>query len=638
MKPEPKLIELRSQVPIDERLRKEFMEAPVAVAVPSLFAVISGHDTHGGLLAFIIQQKQLKAADMPRDCVALFVNDGSVYIRNDRPPDIILAADDLLQKFVDRGKIKFLDALDPADQRLRIALKQRGQISRFALEPFSKDELEEQFKRLRTSIAGLPIYYYNPKTGERFITLEEFRKMGDFSCEELRQHLCELQSYAAETNEQGRHEVSFFMSGTGPTGQSFTQSDLLEQDANELDEAHLRAWHRKLAERFQAAVCSDCQRDDPKNEVWRSAMAAALFNVALEERAMGLAPEFHHKVRWHPGATVSEQGRLLFDGASPVVVRSLIGNYESRGDLEYINVGDVVESMSRRVPKPGRRKVMLVQAKYKDQPRETIKILRFSKWDIEGRLKSGKPLLDAMCSSEEYVEFVLDRALGCRELGMRLAHSLAGRVAERAQDSVITSSYFERNYLRGVATDKVPLTMYGNARFVLELMRLLGRAAAANLIVGRCAEDGQTYFDDGDEILPEAVLENPDGPFPCNAEIIVSDNTGSFREFTKPLPLLIASYVDVVTRRKEHIQVHFANREADELMGEARHLFLSSLCDRFKEIRDEYLARQADYRQIFSHRRQEEGSFAYRWLRVLNRLGSTKSEDLVNSGGVQKRS
>ena len=42
------------------------------------------------------------------------------------------------------------------------------------------------------------------------------------------------------------------------------------------------------------------------------------------------------------------------------------------------------------------------------------------KWGIREHLDEGKRLLDAIIQSEEYTEYILDRRLGCRQLGMNL--------------------------------------------------------------------------------------------------------------------------------------------------------------------------------------------------------------------------
>ena len=86
------------------------------------------------------------------------------------------------------------------------------------------------------------------------------------------------------------------------------------------------------------------------------------------------------------------------------------------------------------------------------------------KWGVREHLDDGKSLLDAIIESEEYTEYILDRRLGCRQLGMNLPRrsppaGSARRYTGHRRDLYgvqIWSPYFERDYIRGMATDKIP--------------------------------------------------------------------------------------------------------------------------------------------------------------------------------------
>ena len=65
----------------------------------------------------------------------------------------------------------------------------------------------------------------------------------------------------------------------------------------------------------------------------------------------------------------------------------------------------------------------------------------------------------------------------------------------------IWSTYFQRDYIRGIASDKIPACRFEDPAYALQFARLLGRAAAPNMIVGRCDLNGQVLFDDGDEVV-----------------------------------------------------------------------------------------------------------------------------------------
>ena len=63
--------------------------------------------------------------------------------------------------------------------------------------------------------------------------------------------------------------------------------------------------------------------------------------------------------------------------------------------------------------------------------------------------------------------------------------------------------------------------------FCRRFARLLGEAAAPDLITGRCDMHGHCLFDDGDEI----VIRTSDMP----AEIILAEQPGTFRSYRQPL-------------------------------------------------------------------------------------------------------
>ena len=154
-----------------------------------------------------------------------------------------------------------------------------------------------------------------------------------------------------------------------------------------------------------------------------------------EESLLGLSSEFFMQIEWLPGGRI-EEGELIFDPAFELAeetddpglrrlcdekCREFIFNFVREfGDLEYVNIGRVVGSLSHRINMPGRRNVYIAQVKQGGIKDEIVKIIRMQKWGIREHLDDGKRLLDAMIQSEEYTEYILDRRLGCRQLGMNL--------------------------------------------------------------------------------------------------------------------------------------------------------------------------------------------------------------------------
>jgi hypothetical protein len=218
-----------------------------------------------------------------------------------------------------------------------------------------------------------------------------------------------------------------------------------------------------------------------------------------------------------------------------------------------------------------------------------------------------------MLRSEDYTERILDRRLACKQLGMNLPHRVSARkVGEQytlpeGRTVTIWTPYFERDYIRGFATDKVPPCRFENPEFAFAFARLLGRAAATNMIVGRFDLAGHPLFDDGDEILIEDSQGMP-------IEIVVADHTGTFNDDSRDLASVAPEYADPVVRR------------ADYLPDVARftEVYLEAFIERFSHIREEYRRRKRAFDTLFRHRsRDEEDCFAIRWENVLARLDDT---------------
>ena len=139
-------------------------------------------------------------------------------------------------------------------------------------------------------------------------------------------------------------------------------------------------------------------------------------------------------------------------------------------------------------------------------------------------------------------------------------------------------------------------------------------AAAPNMIVGRCDTLGAPLFDDGDEVL----IVGADG---MPADIVVSDHTGTFNDYASPLSEFTTAYAQPVNRRRPVLRDPGAFATA----------YLGGLRERFLHIQGEYRLRRRAFDSLFSHvPSQEQGSFAYRWMRVLARLDATDAGEVVD--------
>ena len=202
-----------------------------------------------------------------------------------------------------------------------------------------------------------------------------------------------------------------------------------------------------------------------------------------------------------------------------------------------------------RPQKSGRRGVYLSEFQPRSEREPIRRFMRWQKWDVWEHLDEGKDLLQAIKDSDDYTDYWLDRRLGCRQLGMNLTRRVVMRRLgelyqgrnKRYRNERIRTTYFEREYLPGLATDKLPVEKYSQPGYAAKLARLLGQAAAAGITVGRALEAGPV-FDDGDEL----VREGEDG---LPAEILVGDHSGAFTEYQSPLETFAAHYARPVNLR-----------------------------------------------------------------------------------------
>ena len=563
------------------------------------------------------------------------IMEGDAILIRPHPDDMALAfqADELLQDLVAKHKVKFLDV---RNQKVHDAIKRRGECWRVTPLPKSPQEMRQMIAASRIGIHGEEIYYYNKTNGTRFLTCQEFDRLAHLGDSSLRQHLAEIREFSARVNIRGKPEVDFFLAD-----KPFSKADLAPHDFRALAPEELETLHRQLGEKFRSTVRPELQRDDPEDVPWRNAMCAALLGhedeAVSEETLLGLSSEFFMQIQWLPGGRI-EEGELIFDPIfdqggdaardpdlqrlydekSRAFIYNLVREY---GDLEYVNIGRVIGSLSYRPPTEGRREVYIAQVKQRGSRKEILSIIRMQKWGIHEHLDEGKSQLEAILESEEYTEYVLDRRLGCWQLGMNVPGRItAKKIGERYSGKqanyrgiFIRSPYFERDYIPGIATDKIPNHRFRSDAFALAYARLLGRAAAANMIVGRCDSHGHVLFDDGDEVM----LENDSG---LPVEIVVADQTGTFADYSRDLQGVAAEYAEPINRRAEHVS------HCHQFAG----TYLDAFRERFFRIQQEYRNRKRAFDTLFKHRvRDEAGSFAYRWEKVLERLHRTDPRELA---------
>ena len=303
-------------------------------------------------------------------------------------------------------------------------------------------------------------------------------------------------------------------------------------------------------------------------------------------------------------------------------MRGIIFNFfREYRELEYINVGRVLASLGDRPRDGGRRGVYLVEIKQKFNPNEMVRIVRLQKWDVWIHLNEGKSWERAMVESAEYTDYVLDRRLGCQQLGMRVSqwitqHSFPETYRGSNREMFgrrIWSVFFERDYMTGMVTSKIPGAVLKTPGYGKALAHLLGEAAAINMIVGRTDRKMRVNFDDGDEVL---ITDQKCWPL----AITVADPTGAFTKYTSDLMEDAPDYARPYLRRRDRLD---APREFLEA-------YVAGFVKRFEEVQKDYGRRRVALRGLFAHvPKDPTGNFSYRWDCVLNRLERADAKALA---------
>ena len=588
-----------------------------------------------GLAPLGLEQEE----ELSVNSVDLIFESDCILIRSD--PDrmeLACAADELLQGLVSKRQVKFLSV---ADRRVREAIKHRGECWRLSAIPKTREAKEGLVASSKVGIHGLSIYFYNRLTGTRWLTCQEFEGLGNLEDNSLASHLQEIADHSMLRNRLGRPEVDFFAADLRRFGARQFAGVVFHQ----LPPEQLRAKFKELCDHFRSAVHEAFRRDDRRDRAWCERMLSTLFlegnETQTEQILSGLSPEFFLQIEWLPGGRF-EEGEFLFDSIfdeaanrpedkelqrlcdprAKGIIFNLIREY---CDLEFVNVGCVPESLSLDRPqKQGRRGVYLAEFHSRSERGSARRFMRLQKWGVWEHLDEGKDLLQSIKESEDYTDYWLDRRLGCLQLGMNLTRRVAmHRLSEvytglngRYCGETIRTIYFERDYLPGVATDKLPLEKYVQPGYAPRLAALLGQAAVASMVVGRALDQGaRPAFDDGDEVVVEA-----DGGLP--KEILVGDHSGAFGEYRLPLERFAAHYARPVNVREKVVPnaKDFATA------------YLRSFREQFLHIQGDYRKRRRAFDTLFKHCKYDPGgSLAYRWELVLRRLDQTDADALVEA-------
>ena len=562
------------------------------------------------------------------DSADLLFTDDYVLIRPDPSRmDLAFKADEALQTFVSKRKIRFLNT---HAANVRDALRARGENWRMARRPVSPEEIDRAIESARVSIQNACVYFYNGQTGTRYLTAGGYATVSAFAPDAFRAQVEEVVKGLAGRNRLGQPEIALFPPSLPPdVTEAFRD---IKPEA--LDDAALRAAVEAAMQKWRLALPANLREETTANFVWRNEMSAALARrpneteIGDQELIQGISPEFYRQIEWLPGARI-ENGELLFDSLfgeaarteDPELlelcdsrVRSIIFNLlRLCGKVEYVNVGRIARSLAR-YPVEGHRRgnVYIVQFKAIDEERARVIVVRFQKWGIAEHLDEGKDLLRAIIEANEYADYILDRRLACRQLGMNLPHRVGfGQVTEKYHGlnqyngTTVRAYYYARGYVTGVASDKVPPDRFRNPAFAIAFAYLMGEAAALDMIVGRAAtETGESMFDRNFEVLQPSEDGLP-------TRIVVTDHAGSFVKYKESFDELVGPYANVVRRRRAFVADFAAFAKA----------YVTGFERKLAATQSAYRARRSSFDNLFVHRPYDAaGSGAYRWARTLARL------------------
>lgn len=566
----------------------------------------------------------------------LFTND-YVLIRPDPDRmDLALKADEVLQTMVSKRKIRFLNT---HSAKVRDALRARGENWRMARPAQSPEAIVREIESARVAIAHENVFFYNPNTGTRWLTAEGYDRVVGLSGESFRAQVAEIVQGLASHNRLGQPEVALFPATLDPAVTEALKTIVVDA----LDDAALRAAVAAVGTRWRMALPAELREETTDNFAWRAEMNLTLTRVpnATEvgdlDLIQGISPEFFRQIEWLPGGRI-EKGELIFDSLydealrtqdpelleiCDMRVRSIFFNIlRIFGTIEYVNIGRISRSLARH-PVAGARRggVYIVQTKTTDSAEPRLDIIRFQKWGIAEHLDEGKDLLRAVLEADEYADYILDRRLACRQLGMCLPPRLSfGQLSEKYTShnqyhgTTVRTYYFVRSYVPGTASDKIPPERFRNPAFAQAFAYLMGQAAALDLVVGRAAtETGETVFDSNFEV----VQCGPDG---LPQRIVVTDHAGAFVKYMESFDELVDAYARVVRRRERLVDDFAAFAKAYVLA------FERSLA----AVQSAYRERRRAFDELFLHRPYDEaGSGAYRWARILRRLDACDPHEVA---------
>lgn len=616
-----------------------WIEGRILVTLPMIHAMqadmLAELPPHDGVDGGMSPGGSGEAGEVRRTYALLHLTPDSIDILLSRNGlEISEAADTLLQEHYPKYRIRFSGVRAPGFIEF---IKRKGDFWRVASPPSTVGEMRRFIEDSLAPIAGEPLFYYNPNTGTRFLTVHQLANVARLTPEARLAQLEEVRAFLGRPNARGAPEVELWPKPVAEPRRLLQTTAWPSLTAEQVEETLAR-----IVLLFREAVPAELRVDDSRLEPWRNAMFRSLSEEPGEARIdhLGgvLGPEFYRQVGWLPGVHFDGEEWVfdpLFDLKDDVeaqrrcdwVARALVANVvREYADLDYINVARIIRPMSEHPAEGGRRDVLLMEFKRLSAERETLRVVRFHKWGIREHLDAGNDLLRAILRAHEYADYIFSRRLGCRQLGMSLAEEVTLHYIPeeylgtnvQLRHSSIWAYYSERDFIAGVATNRIPEEKYSDGTYSLQVAALLGHAAALNLIVGRIRKDPgdnpwRVIFDQGDELM----IHNREGePY----SILVCDHSHSFGDYESPLKRYVREYARPVNRRTHLVPDPPAF--ADE--------YLRAFRQSFRSAQERYRRKPRAFDNLFLPQQSDgKGNFADRWQCVLRRLNSTSPEKLA---------
>lgn len=552
--------------------------------------------------------------------------------------DLAFRADKELQSLVSKRRIRYLNM---SSLGVRAALCERGENWRMARQPIAQEDISDLIERSKVAISEKPVYFYNKFTGTRFITAGTYDDLSRLPDDKYLFYMKEVVDGLNRRNRHGQLEIDVFPKST--------PRDIVESlrqfkfDGLSVDVVRQRMG--LINARWRMALPVELREETSANYEWRNEMCYTITRrineTSAEEKELlsGIAPEFYRQIEWMPGARLN-RGELIFDEiwaeaqntddpetlalCDPLVKALILNSTRLFSDIDFINVGRISHSLARKpVGRERRGNVYVLQYRETGKPNISILLVRFQKWGVKERLDEGKDITRAMLETDEYTDYILDRRLMCRQLGMNLSQRVGyGYVTERYNGQgqykgmPVRTPYFVRPYVPGTASDKISPARFHNPLFARSFARLMGEAAAVDVIVARrSSATGEVLFDKNYEIISFDSMSLP-------TKLVVTDHAGAFVGYQKELVESVKDYADVVRRRKEFV-LDYAGFVAEYIKAFAR---------RFTEIQKSYEERRAVYDGLFKDRPFDpNGSAAFRWASALSKLEKADVELLAKT-------